>query len=68
MRIRICRQLTDVELEDLIQKKQKANLGLNGNGNQMVVPFKDVKGWIAQGWQYKRDFPPDEAIIGLPGH
>ena len=61
-------QLTDQEIDDLIQRKQKAQLGLNGNGNQQIVPFKDVKNWIAQGWEYVRDFPPDEAIIGLPGH
>ena len=61
-------QLTDQEIDDLIQRKQKASLGLNGNGNHQVVPFKDVKNWIAQGWEYVRDFPPDEAIIGLPGH
>jgi len=61
-------QLTDAELEELIERKQKANLGLNGNNNQLVVPFKEVKGWIAQGWKYERDFPPEEAIISLPGH
>jgi hypothetical protein len=61
-------QLTDAELEELIQRKQKASLGLNGNGNQMVIPFKEVKGWIVQGWEYVRDFPPDEAIIGLRNH
>ena len=49
-------QLTDGELEDLIQKKQKANLGLNGNGNQMVVPFKDVKGWIVSGLAVQKRF------------
>ena len=59
-------ELTDEELDDLVERKRKAGLGLNGNSNQLVVPFKDVKAWIAKGWKYELDLPPDEAIISLP--
>ena len=64
------RELGDVakldidRLQDLVQQKSMRMLGLNG-GTQKVVPVEELEGWIAQGWDYKRDLPNGKVVIGL---
>jgi len=54
------------EVQELIQKRSMASLGLNGNGRQKVVPLDHVKNWIVEGWEYVSTLPTNEAIIRLP--
>ena len=57
--------LTSADITKLIQEKSKKALGLNGN-SQKVVPIEEVKTRIAEGWEFVRDLPPNDAIIKLP--
>jgi hypothetical protein len=56
--------ITLEQIQELIQKKSKQMLGLNG-GTQKVVPVGELEGWIEEGWDYKRDLPNGKAVIGL---
>ncbi len=53
------------ELKQMIQDKQKRNMGLNGN-SQKVVQMDDIERWISDGWEFVKDLPNGRAIIKLP--
>lgn len=58
-------QLTPADINKMVQDKQKRALGLNGN-SQKVIPMSELKQAIAEGWEYVRDLPTNEAIVKLP--
>jgi hypothetical protein len=60
-------QLSSEQMQEMVQKKTMQSLGLNGN-SQKVVPLKEVKNWVTQGWEYVSALPTNEAIIRLPEH
>ncbi len=58
-------ELEESNLRELLDRKSKQNLGLNGN-TQKVVQMGDVKRFIEEGWEYLSTLPSGEAVIRLP--
>jgi integrase len=58
-------QLSAQQVQEYVKRKSMRSLGLNGN-SQKVVSMKEVKSFIAEGWEYVSSLPNDEAIIRLP--
>ncbi len=59
-------KLAPTEIQELIQKKSMAGLGLNGNSRQKIVPFTDVKNRVVEGWEFVQLLPNGEAVVKLP--
>lgn len=59
-------KLSSQEVQEIVRKKSMEALGLNGNSKQKVVPLKDVKSWIVEGWEFIASLPTNEAVIKLP--
>ena len=58
-------ELEELKLRELLDRKSKLKLGLNGN-SQKVVPMSEVKRFIEEGWEYLSTLPSGEAVIRLP--
>ena len=70
--------ITEEELEGLnleeikpgemqsLMKKKFINLMTGNGGTQKVVLMSEVEQYIAEGWEYIKDLPPDKAIIKVP--
>jgi hypothetical protein len=59
-------KLSTQDMQDLIQKKSMKVLGLNGNRRQRIVPMREVRLHVTEGWEYVTALPNDEAIVRLP--
>jgi hypothetical protein len=55
-------QLTQEQMQDLIDKKSAQALG----GLQKIVPMDEVKKWVIQGWLFVQVLPGNEAVIRRP--
>ncbi|MCS4537359.1 MAG: site-specific integrase [Thaumarchaeota archaeon] len=61
--------LSNEEFMELIQKglDQKLKNKMTTNGSrQKVIPMKEVKNYIVQGWEYVASLPDSSAIVKLP--
>ncbi len=58
-------ELEESKMRELLDRKRKQSLGLNGN-TQKVVPMGEVKRFIEEGWEYLSTLPSGEAVIRLP--
>ncbi|MGI0016835.1 MAG: site-specific integrase, partial [Nitrososphaera sp.] len=58
-------KLTSTDMNKIMEDRQKAKLGLNGN-SQKVVLMTELEKYIMEGWEYVRDLPPKKAIVRLP--
>jgi integrase len=56
-------QLTTEQFVDILNRRAQ---GLNGNGNQKVIPMNEVKGMVEQGWEYVSQLPDGFAVVKLP--
>jgi hypothetical protein len=58
--------LSTLTTEQFVEVLNKKSLGLNGKGNQKVVPAAEVRGLIEQGWEYVSQLPDGYTIVRLP--
>lgn len=59
-------QMSSEQMQEMVQKKTLAGLGLNGNGKQKIVAMTQVRDYVLQGWEFVNNLPNGEAIIRLP--
>ncbi len=59
-------KLAPQQIQEIIQKKSMASLGLNGRGRQKIVPFSEVKNQVVEGWEFVQLLPNGEAVVRLP--
>ena len=60
--------LAKLDAEQFIQALDRKANGLNGNGNQKVVPAAELKGMIEVGWEFVTQLPDGSTVVRLPGH
>ena len=65
MRLGDLSELEESKMRELLDRKRKQSLGLNGN-RQKVVQMGDVKRFIEEGWEYLSTLPSGEAVVRLP--
>jgi hypothetical protein len=59
-------KLSSQEVQEIVRKKSMEALGLNGNSKRRVVPLREVKNWIVEGWEFVTALPTEEAVMRLP--
>ncbi len=57
--------MTNEELHDAMKKKLLGEMTNNGS-RQKVIPVRDVKSYIGQGYEYVASLPDGEAIVRVP--
>jgi len=57
--------LSSEQMQEVVQKKTMAGLGLNGNGRQKMVTMIEVRDYVLQGWEFVDNLPNGEAIVRL---
>jgi len=61
--------LLELEPEELQQKvREKLKLNMNNGHPQKIIPVKELRKYIEEGWEYIRDLGDKEAIVRLPGN
>jgi site-specific recombinase XerC len=55
--------LTPQQIVELLNRK---SAGLNGNGNQKVIPVGEVQTMVEKGWEYVDQLPDGNVIVRLP--
>jgi len=63
------KNLLELEPEELQQKvREKLKLNMNNGHPQKIIPTKELRKYIEEGWEYIRDLGDKEAIVRLPGN
>ena len=57
--------MTNEELQSLVKQRLVGMMNNNGS-RQKVIPVKEVKSYINQGFEYVASLPDGEAIMKLP--
>ena len=57
--------MTNEELQSLVKQRLVGMMNSNGS-RQKVIPVKEVKSYISQGFEYVASLPDGEAIMKLP--
>jgi len=61
--------LLELEPEELQQKvREKLKLTMNNGHPQKIIPIKELRKYIEEGWEYIRDLGDKEAIVRLPNN
>jgi PAS domain-containing protein len=58
-------QLSEQQMQELLQRKSMRALGLNGNGRQKIVPVEELRNCILERWEYVTTLPTNEAVVTL---
>jgi PAS domain-containing protein len=58
-------QLSEQQMQELLQRKSMRALRLNGNGRQKIVPMEELRKCILEGWEYVTSLPTNEAVVTL---
>jgi hypothetical protein len=58
-------ELSNEELQNIVRQKLLGVMSNNGS-RQKVIPVKDVKSYIGQGYEYVASLPDGEAIVKMP--
>lgn len=56
---------SDEDFQKMVRERLLGAMANNGN-RQKVVPFVEVKGALAEGWEFVAMLPNSEAIMKLP--
>jgi integrase len=59
-------QLTPEQLTELQDRKKMESMGLENGSTQKVVPLREIKAYVVNGWEYVTALPEGEAVIRLP--
>jgi hypothetical protein len=58
-------EMSNEELQSLVRQRLSGMMANNGS-RQKVIPVKEVKSYIGQGYEYVASLPDSEAIVKVP--